>query len=143
MSYLEHAKREFKAAGWDLEKDKMQKMMCSQVIELLNLFSKHGHSGSSAPYAINLFTTLAKFEPIVPLTGEDSEWNYCGHGDRPLWQNNRCSRVFKDSDGKAYDIDGIVFEDEDGCCYTSKESRVYVEFPYMPKTIYKKAKDKT
>lgn len=137
MSYKEHAEREFKAAGWDLDSDKMQKLMCDQVLELLELFSKHGHSGSSAPYAINLFTTLAKFEPIVPLTGEDSEWRDCSYGGEPKWQNSRCGHVFKDSDGKAYDCNGIVFKDKSGGYFTSGKSRVYIDFPYTPKTEYK------
>jgi hypothetical protein len=136
MGYKEHAEMEFKAAGWDLESDEMQRLMCEQVLELLDLFSKHGHSGSSAPYAINLFTTLARFEPIVPLNGDDSEWSDCSYGGEPQWQNKRCSHVFKGADGKAYDIQGIVFKHKDGGHFTSRESRVYIEFPYTPKTEY-------
>ena len=138
---LNHAYREFKAAGWLKDEkytDDMQQLMCEQVIELLKLFSSHGHSGFSANYAINLFTKLAKFEPIVPLTGEDSEWNEVGDG---MWQNNRCSHVFKDSSGYTYDIQGKVFTDSNGCSYTSKDSHTKVVFPYTPKTIYVKVED--
>ena len=75
---VKHAMAEYKAAGWTNEdgtfKDEMQKLMCNQVLELLGLFSEHGHSGGTAPYAIGLFTKLAKFEPVAPLTGEDWEW---------------------------------------------------------------------
>lgn len=66
------------------------------------------------------------FGPLSPLTGEDSEWNEIGEG---RFQNRRSSRVFKDEDGRAYDIEGRVFRDGAGC-YTSRDSRVYVEFPY-------------
>jgi hypothetical protein len=156
MSNLEnHALIEFRAAGWIDEngkfKDEMQEAICKHVLKLLKLFSKEGHSGSSAPYAINLFSTLAKFEPIVPLTGEDWEWNdvseYGGREGDPLYQNKRCSRVFKDSKG-AYDIDGIVWYDwsideKTGERYksyfTNRDSRVLVTFPYTPKTEYKRA----
>ena len=135
-TYKDHAEREFKAAGWDLEKDDMQDLMCKQVLELLELFSSHGHSGSSAPYAINLFSKLAKFEPIVPLTGEDFEWNEIGDGE---FQNNRCSHVFKSAsrfNGQAYDIEGRIFQDKDGYCCTNLDSFVPIEFPYTPKHEY-------
>lgn len=143
-NYERHARAEFRAAGWTDEngefKDEMQQMMCEHVLKLLDAFADEGHSGFSAPYAINLFKTLASFEPIVPLTGEDFEWNEVGTG---MYQNNRCSRVFKDENG-AYDIEGIVFydvyEDDEGIkrksYYTNKYSRVPVTFPYTPKTEY-------
>jgi len=89
------------------------------------------------------------FEPLVPLTGEDWEWTETSEG---VFQNKRCSHVFKQADrfdGQAYDIDGIVFyewherdldPDEPGypgktrfkSHYTSSESRVPVTFPYTP-----------
>jgi len=128
----------------------MQEMICKSVLDLLKVFGEEGHSGSSAPYAVDLFKKLALFEPVVPLTGEDWEWVDVSEG---MLQNKRCGRVFKEKDGKAYDIDGKVFfewierpleEDEIGypgvsrykSSYTSRESRVYVTFPYAPKTEY-------
>lgn len=140
---------EFRAAGWVDDRgeycDEMQGMICDHVLKLLDVFTDEGHSGSSAPYAVNLFKTLAMFEPIVPLTGEDWEWTLLDYGVDPKWQNKRCGRVFKDADGRAYDIDGIVFydwfEDENHerhkSHFTGKESRVYVTFPYTPKTEYR------
>lgn len=145
MSNLEqHAMTEFRAAGWvddkGVFKDEMQEMICDHVLELLRVFSNEGHSGSTAPYAINMFKTLAMFEPIAPLTGEDWEWNEVSRG---MLQNKRASRVFKDEDGRAYDIEGKVFwewsgtkEDPYKSHYTCRESRVYVTFPYTPKTEY-------
>ncbi len=152
-SLIEHAWTEFRAAGWcDGDRkfnDEMQEMICKHVLTLLEVFSDEGHSGSSAPYAINLFSTLAKYEPVAPLTGEDWEWNniseYGGREGDPLYQNKRCSRVFKDNSG-AYDIDGIVWydwctDDKTGERYkshfTDRHSRVPVAFPYKPKTEYR------
>lgn len=150
-NYRQHALTEFKAAGWLNEdgafKDDMQKLLCDGVLELLDLFATHGHSGSSAPYAVNLFNTLAKFEPVVPVTGEDWEWHECSDG---VFQNKRCSHVFKDAarfDGQAYDIQGIVFWDWAGplegeterfkSYFTSRDSAVPITFPYTPKTEYR------
>lgn len=152
-NYERHAMMEFRAAGWTDESgkfnDEMQEMICKHVMKLLEVFADEGHSGSSAPYAINLFKQLASFEPVVPLTGEDWEWTdvseYGGRDDGPLFQNKRCGHVFKDNDG-AYDSDGIIWYDwhtdeETGEKYkthfTSRESRVPVTFPYTPKREYK------
>ncbi len=156
-NYRKHAFMEFKAAGWlndDNEfKDEMQGMICEHVLKLLDVFDGEGHSGSSAPYAINLFSTLAKFEPVVPLTGEDWEWTALDYGDDIKYQNKRCSHVFKGSDGRAYDIEGRIFyewverpldEDDEGypgvrrykSHYTGRDSRVYIDFPYTPKREY-------
>ncbi len=152
-NYERHAKDEFRAAGWTDENgkfnDEMQELICNHVLKLLDVFHDEGHSGSSAPYAINLFKKLASFEPIVPLTGEDWEWvNVAEQNGGPLWQNKRCSHVFKDNDG-AYDINGIVFYDwyvnEEGdkhkSYFTSRESRVPVTFPYTPTTEYREYVD--
>jgi hypothetical protein len=133
-NYSKHAWQEFEAAGWcnkdHVFKCEMQELMCKQVIELLEQFSKHGHSGSTAIYALNLFEKLAKFEPIVPIIGTDDEWVEIANG---VLQNKRCGHVFKEN-GVAYDIEGKVFRDPDGCCYTTKDSRVVITFPYTPKT---------
>ena len=150
MSNLEkHARTEFRAAGWTDDEgkfnDEMQKLICEQVLELLKVFSEHGHSGSTAPYAINLFRRLAMFESIVPLTGEGWEWNEVGNG---VFQNKRCSHVFKQADrfnGQAYDTDAVIFwewhtDSETGEKYkthfTSSDSSRPIEFPYTPKREY-------
>lgn len=76
------------------------------------------------------------------LTGEDDEWVKVGED---TWQNKRCSAVFKGKDGQAYNNDGRVFWEwysspniDDGAPYksyfktyfTSRDSRVNVEFPW-------------
>lgn len=132
-----HAMREFKAAGYipldQPQEDGPNKWIQENVLELLRVFAKQGHSGFSAPYCIEMFRKLAMFEPLVPLQGTDDEWNDVGDG---FWQNNRCSHVFKGADGRAYDIDGRIFREPDGCCYTNRDSRVYITFPYTPTREY-------
>lgn len=136
MNYLDHAKKEFNIAGWTDNngnfKDEMQELVCKDVLDLLSVFSKQGHSGASAAYTIGLFKQLVTWDIISPLTGEDSEWNDVGDG---LFQNNRCSRVFKEN-GIAYDIEGKVFRDPNGNCYTNGYSKVNIMFPYIPTTEY-------
>jgi len=133
---VSHAKREFMALGYDLEdkEDGPNKWIMENVIALLSLFGSQGHSGSSAPFCVSYFKNLAAWEPLCPLNGEPNEWQEVGES---MFQNIRCSRVFKDGiDGVAYDIDGKVFREPDGVCYTSGDSRVNVTFPYTPKTEY-------
>jgi hypothetical protein len=108
----------------------MQQMVCENVLELLTVFAAQGHSGSSAPYVLGVFETLAKFNPIAPLTGADTEWNDVSEmSGRKTYQNNRDSEVFKDDDG-AYWIRGKIFRDKGGCTFTSRDSRVPVVFPW-------------
>lgn len=151
-NYVNHAMQEFRAAGWvdenDNYKDGMQKMICNHVLELLDAFADEGHSGFSANYAIELFTKLAKFEPISPLTGEDCEWvDVSIHGVPPRFQNKRHGAVFKDPDkfdGQAYYIDANVFwewcKDSNGnmnkCYYTGHGSSQPITFPYTPVIKY-------
>lgn len=148
-NYKFHALQEFRAAGWLDENgnysDDMQEAICAHVLKLLEVFAAEEHSGTSAPYSINLFSKLAAFEPVVPVTGEDWEWTEIGDG---MYQNKRCSHLFKQPDrfdGQAYDIDGKIFwewykSDEDGevfkSHFTSRDSAVPVTFPYTPKREY-------
>ena len=137
---VRHAEREFVAAGYtpldQEQEDGPNKWIQENVLELLEVFARQGHSGFSAPYAVETFHKLALHEPLVPLSGADDEWNEVGDG---VFQNNRCSRVFKDKNrfnGQAYDIEGRIFRGPGGGCYTSNESCVQVTFPYTPKREY-------
>ncbi len=134
-NYRIHAERELKAIGYKMDDDEdgPNKWVRENLFALLDVFSEQGHSGSSAPYVARTFAKLALFEPLAPLTGADDEWQEVGTG---VWQNLRCSHVFKDADGRPYDSSGRIFREPDGSCFQSHESRVYVEFPYTPKREY-------
>lgn len=146
MSYREHAMREFETVGWIKDgkwQDGMQKMMCEQVLELLDLFSAHGHSGFSAPYAIKLFKTLASFEPIGGISGADNEWEDIDEEiGKTVYQNKRLSSVFKrGKDGKPYFMYAIVWREKDGDSFTGmvegiKSSQEIKSFPFVPKSFY-------
>lgn len=147
MTLIDHALNEFRAAKW-LDSDgkycdEMQEDICKHVLNLLQVFSDEGHSGSTAPYTVNVFSKLAMFEPLVPLTGEDWEWHEVDNG---MLQNRRCGHVFKEN-GKAFDVQGIIFQEdhtdpETGetftTSFTSYKSRVDVTFPYTPTRTYVK-----
>lgn len=129
---VSHARTELEIAGW-MKPDAMYGPMMGQaVVDMQKLFSMEGHSGMSASIATSLFEKVSRFEPLTPLTGDDSEWNEAWGGGQ---QNKRCSHVFKEN-GEAYDINGRVFRKPSGVCFSSRDSRVPVTFPYTPKTEY-------
>ena len=132
MTLIEYAKQELERAGlFDKDSD-YDGMLGEDVMELIEVFSKQGHSGFSAARVVEIFGRLALYQPLLPLTGEDDEWEEVGDG---TFQNKRCSRVFKEN-GQAYDINGKVFVPPNGSAYVGKGSHVPITFPYYPKTEY-------
>lgn len=137
---IQFAKAELKAAGYDMDdhSDHPNAWMRDNLLQLLRVLSSQGHSGHSNAYLISAFAQLASFKPLGMLTGEDSEWVEVGTEEDggPLYQNKRCSSVFKGADGKAYNVEGRVFVDKNGAGFTNSNSRVWITFPYRPKTEY-------
>lgn len=143
---VEHAKREFFHAGWcdkdDKFEDEMQKIICDNILELLEVFSNQGHTGTTAPYVMRLFDQLGKYNPIGPLSGNDDEWHEIAEdASGKTFQNIRDSEVFKSTDlggnvDSIYWIHGKAFRDPNNQQYTNRESRVDIVFPWTkPKTI--------
>jgi len=115
----------------------MNKLMHDNLIEIVQKFADQGHSGFSASYAIGLLQNLLAFEPLSDLTCASDEWNDVSDMSPILtWQNKRCSHVFKDGTGRAYDIEGRIFRDPDGSTWTNGDSHVDVTFPYKPAHEY-------
>ena len=140
MSLVSHAEKELDLLGLKNDDD-MNGAMRKHLLHMVKEFADEGHSGFSASYAISCLKRLLNFKPLTPLTGEDDEWTEVTRmSGFPHYQNKRCSSVFKDADGTAYDIDGKVFwewytDEETGekmkSYYTCYESRVRVTFPYI------------
>lgn len=146
-SYIEYAKAEFKRLGY-IPVDKKQeegpnKWIQENVLALLEVFSKQGHSGSSAPFCVEYFRKLASFEPLSPITGEEDEWFECSKG---VFQNRRLFSVFKEGkDGHPHYLNAIVWRNQKGYTYTGTaidktgrtvKSHQYIRFPFTPKTFY-------
>ena len=129
---LKHARTELERAGMFKADSDYGGMLGPAIMKMCEVFASEGHSGGSAAISAQIFNLLAKYEPLTPLTGEADEWNEIGEG---VFQNRRCSRVFKEN-GEAYDINGKVFREPNGASYTSRESRVPVTFPYTPRTEF-------
>lgn len=131
--------------------DEHNAAMRKHILGMVELFSKEGHSGFSASYAMDILKNVLRFKPLSPLTGADDEWFKHDYGTEPTYQNKRLSSVFKDANGDVYNIDGKVFwewaisyDDDGNACgihksyYTNRDSRVPVTFPYVvpDKPIY-------
>lgn len=103
---VRHAKSELERAGMLEEGSGSQKewnhMVGNSVLELIRAFSGQRHSGATAMLTIELFTKLARFENLTPLTSDPAEW--IQHSDT-VWQNRRNGNIFSQDGGKTwYDI---------------------------------------
>lgn len=124
-----------------------------EILALCEAFGKSGQSGGSAPMTASAISQAVKKlmlqEPICPITGVDEEWisvRDVSEDDEMMYQNKRCSALFKSKGGKCWYIDAIVWKDEQGMgftgsalslCYDKLSSRQYIKaFPFTPKTFY-------
>lgn len=86
----------------DHKPDDLQDLIEYDVLEVLDVIDKQGHSGFSHGYFTSLLIPLLKDMPITPLAGRDWEWGTRCDSD----QNKRCSKVFRREDSTAYNIEG-------------------------------------
>jgi hypothetical protein len=129
---ISHAEKELSLIGYDGD-DEYNHLAKNAIMELITTFSKQGHSGFSASYVIEMFTQLANYETLSPLTGKDDEWIDVNDG---LYQNIRNSAVFK-QDNMAYYVDAYIWVESDGSCFTNRDSIGYIKsFPFTPKKFY-------
>ena len=118
MTLVEHARKELELIGASSEKgDFYGGMTGKATLELIELFASQRHSGMSASIVRDLFSKLANFDPLSPLTFSDDEWGSTG---AESFQNTRNSAVFKDGkDGRPYYIDAYKMTGEGvGGCWS-------------------------
>lgn len=139
---VKHAERELTISGFNDED-----FFRGDVLELIKVFSEQGHSGMSAYPAINLFTKLAKYECLSPITGSDAEFKNVSEifsdDTNTTYQNIRCGKIFKKGDIYTY-LDGVVFRDinnEDNLFTGSgveglSSEQIIKSFPFEPKTFF-------
>lgn len=129
-----YARNELEIAGLFGEGSDYDGMLGHAVLNVVQAFSGSGHSGASAGMAVAILEKVLRYEPLTPLTGEESEWTILDYDDRMYAQSKRCPSVFQRRDGTAWNGDGKVFRDPEGFTYTSKDSVVDITFPYTPTT---------
>lgn len=102
-----HAATEFSFANFD--KDSYALMFAKDVMELLAVLSYQGHTNHSISYALKLFTSLAKYEVLTPLTLSDDEFEKDSKDPTcNSRQNLRKFSIFKKADGTIIDIDAFT-----------------------------------
>ena len=145
-----HALDEFKYVGWmnddyefAFDKDNiadeeeifgmtMQEAICVHILKLLMLVANEGHSGTSLPYAVQVFTRLVNFKPISALKDIPEEWGEVSDG---LYQHKRCGSVFKNDKGEAWDNDAVIFYNKkEDSYYMNRHSCRSITFPYFVPT---------
>lgn len=96
---VRHAKAELERAGAFDKKAMYDGMIGDAVLELVRVFAAQGHSGMSASIVRTLFSKVANFEPLGPITSAPEEWCEVTNG---MWQCRRNPSCFSQDGGKTY-----------------------------------------
>jgi hypothetical protein len=112
MSNLrKHAEYELSLLDWTDDKEVYNGLLSKSVLELIDLFSKQGHSGASAYIVREVFYKLSKFEALTELTTNPDEWLEYVEGEFQSKRNPSCfSRDLKyyyNLDGEKVKLDEI------------------------------------
>lgn len=111
MGLIEHAKKELELAGMFDKDSDYNGGIGKAVMELVEVFSKQGHSGMSAKRTLQIFNRVADYGILKPITFEEEQWREVNPG---VFHHKRLTAVFKDKkDVRPYYIDAIVFQGED------------------------------
>lgn len=102
MSLVEYAESELAIAGIS-GSDGYDGAIYESVMAIVSKFASQGHSGMSGSITLTILERVLNFKPLSHLTGDDTEWNEVETGQ--LWQNRRCGTIFKNAEGRAWNID--------------------------------------
>jgi hypothetical protein len=147
MGVVSHAKKEFLRAGYqptdEDQEDGPNKWIQENVMELLDTFSKQGHSGMSAGYCIDAFQKLANYKLLTSIKSIDEfKFGDCIDLEDSMKQSSVISSVFLDiKTNKAYYLDATYFQGEDdydsfsGGNVAGIRSNQFIKYPFVPKTF--------
>lgn len=99
MGLVSHAEFELRRAGlYDKDSD-YEGMLAKNVVELMRVFAAQGHSEGSAMRTLELFSCLARFKTLTPITSDADEWFQVGP---EVWQSKRHPGYFSADGGKTF-----------------------------------------
>lgn len=101
---IDHANTELQLSGLLDQDSDYNGLIGKACLELINTFSKQGHSGFSAQLVLDVFNKLARFKNLTDITNNPDEWTDVteyGNGDI-LFQNKRNPTYFSNDGGKTY-----------------------------------------
>lgn len=98
-----HARDELHRAGLFDDDADYGGAIAHMVMNLIDEFDSQQHSGMSAALTLHIFTQLAQFKTLTPITSDPGEWTEVAQG---MWQNRRRSTSFSRDGGQTwYDIE--------------------------------------
>lgn len=95
----QHAKTELESVGLLDQDSDYDGMLGEAVLALVEVFAQQGHSGASAGMTLALFSKVAAYEALSPITDNPDEWY---QHEEELWQNKRQGNAFSHDGGKHY-----------------------------------------
>lgn len=132
------------------DEDGMQTLITKNIMEIVDMFREYGLGKEEA----HNLSRLMDWKPIVPLTGEDTEWGevYDWNKDKNTQQNKVCSAVFRDNfdSSTARYIEGRIYSDNGGHTWFTTnrgtlQSHIPVTFPFWvpdkPEKVYLNGED--
>ena len=130
----------------DEESRSLQTLINTNILNIVSLVASQGHTGFTASYLINTLNKLLRYQPLSSLTGNEEEWELVDE-NMGLYQNIRCPSVFRNIEGKAYNVEGKVFTEDNGhTWFTCRDSRVDITFPYnvpqYPESVFLKVTER-
>ena len=106
MSLTEHAKRELQLAGMFDDDSDYGGDIGRDVMDLIEVFSKQGHSGGSAQLTLAIFEKVANYQNLTELSPDQNEWNdvseISGYAPNTMWQSKRRPDAFSKDHGITY-----------------------------------------
>jgi hypothetical protein len=105
---VSYAARELKAAGlFDSDGDYGGKLG-PDILDIIEMFSKQGHSGFSAAMTADIVGKLMRYQPLTPITNNPDDWMKIDPdmwpNDDGIWQCRRNPEAFSNDGGKTYYI---------------------------------------
>lgn len=91
---IKHAKRELALID-------EEEWIVQGYLDMIEIFSKMGHSGGSASVFIPTLTRLLEFKNLSMLTDDPDDWIEVGPS---MWQCRRNSEAFSEDGGKTYTL---------------------------------------
>lgn len=126
--------REWDHLGWDREGEGMHPEIYADLAAMCDALEEQKHDAAhpgSARLLVKFLARVVDGIPFGPLSGDDAEWmSIKGHDDY-VFQNVRCPRIFKDADGRAWDIQGVIVDFGNAQFQAQPKE---IAFPYIPAT---------
>lgn len=138
QNLLEFAQAELEQVGMGRTATGANLAMRNHILKVLSILAYEQLTGFNSAAALHIVAKLFNYEPLLPLTGDPSEWaDVSNTGGGMQQQNLRCRRVFIDATGQPVDTTGKVFRLPDGMWVSTSASSVPIDkFPYSPTTQF-------